>query len=161
MDDTVITRDGLARLSEELDRLTTEGRREIAERLRHAADGESNPDENADYMGAREEQALLERRIAVLEERLSSATVVEPRPENGVVDVGEKVRLRNLDSGERVEVQLVGPVEADPGNGRISTSSPLGKAILGLGRGDVAEFDAPRGRLRFVVVAVEAAPSGR
>ena len=73
MNDTVITREGLERLSEELDRLVTDGRREIAERLRHAVTSEANPVENGDYLDVREEQALLERRITTLQERLHAA----------------------------------------------------------------------------------------
>src|SRR5262249_42336127 len=127
MHEPVITREGLARLNEELERLTTVGRRTIAERLKHAVATEANPLANADYRDAREEQALLERRIALLEERLRAARLVEPRPGNGRVDVGERVRLRDLDSGERLELELVGPLEADPSAGRISVVSPLGK----------------------------------
>lgn len=155
MDETVITREGLARLNEELERLATDGRREIAERLRHAVASEANRNENADYVAVREDQALLERRIALLQERLASARIVEPEPGNGRVDVGERVRLRDLDSRERLELELVGPLEADPTAGRISTASPLGKAILGRRRGEIAEIDAPKGRRRFEIVAVE------
>src|SRR5581483_10168500 len=132
MHETVITREGLERLSRELERLTGEGRRAITERLRQAAAGEANPAENADYLSVREEQALLERRIALLEERLRSARVVDPQPGNGRIDVGERVRLRDLQSGERLEVELVGPLESDVSEGRISVASPLGKAIQGL-----------------------------
>jgi transcription elongation factor GreA len=158
---TVITRDGLERLSAKLARLSTEGRREIAERLRHAAASEANRVENADYLAVLEEQALLERRIAVLEERLRSAELVDPQPGNGRVDVGEWVRLRDLESQERFEVELVGPLESDPTAGRISTASPVGDAILGLRRGQIAEVDAPRGRLRYKILAVEARPRSR
>jgi transcription elongation factor GreA len=133
MDDTVITREGFERLSEEL------------ERLRRATGDE----------------ALLERRIALLEERLRSARIVDPQPGNGRIDVGEGVRLRDLDSGEPFELELVGPLEADPSRGRISVASPLGKAIHGLRRGEVADVDAPRGRLRYEVVAVEASALSR
>ena len=161
MRETVITRDGLERLSAELARLSGEGRRGIAERLRHAAASEANRVENADYLAVLEDQALLERRIAVLEERLRTAELVEPQPGNGRVDVGEWVRLRDLDSQERFEVELVGPLESDPAAGRISTASPLGEAILGLRRGQVAEVDAPRGRLRYKILAVEARPRSR
>lgn len=161
MDESVITREGFERLSEELERLRGDGRREIAERLRHAAASEANPDENADYLGVREDQALLERRIALLEERLCSARVVEPQLGNGRIDVGERVRLRDLDSGERLELELVGPLEADPSRGRISVASPLGKAIHGLRRGQIADVDAPRGRLRFKVTSVEAPTPAR
>ena len=154
MHETVITRDGLLRLSEELERLKTDGRRDIAERLKQAT-GEPNLVENADYHDARTEQALLERRIALLEWRLRSARLVEPQPGNGRVDVGERVRVRNLASGERLDLELVGPLEADPVAGRISVASPLGKAIEGLRRGEIADVDAPRGRLQFRVLAVE------
>ena len=156
MDETVITPEGFERLGEELERLTTDGRREIAERLRRAATGEANPDENLEYLGVREDQALLERRIALLEDRLRAARVVEPQLGNGRVDVGERVRLRNLDSGERLELDLVGLLEADPTKGRVSIASPLGKAINGLRRGQIAMVDAPGGRLCFKILAVEA-----
>jgi transcription elongation factor GreA len=128
MNDTVITPDGLARLSEELARLRT-------------------------TRGERDE--LLERRIALLEGRLRAARLVEPQPGNGRVDVGERVRLRDLDSGERLDLELVGPLEADPAEGRVSIVSPLGKAVVGLRRGQVAGVDAPLGRRRLRVVAVE------
>jgi transcription elongation factor GreA len=155
MDETPITREGLERLSAELEELTTEGRREIAERLKHAAAGEANHAENGDYLDVREDQAWLERRIAVLEARLRSAQVVEPQHGNGRIDVGEWVRLRDLGSGERLEVELVGPLESDPTAGRISIASPLGRAIVGLRRGEIAKVDAPRGKRRFKVLAVE------
>ena len=154
MHETVITREGLARLGEELERLRTVGRRRIMERFERAA-AEANPGESADYLDAREEQALLERRIARLEERLRTARVVDPQPGNGRVDVGERVRLHDLDSGERIELELVGHLEADPSEGRISVVSPLGKAVVGLRRGQVASVDAPVGRRRLRVVAVE------
>lgn len=157
MHENVITRDGLARLSAELERLTTEGRREVAERLGHVASTEANPGESANYQDARDEQAMLERRIAVLQERLLTARVVDPQLGNGRIDVGERVRLRDLESGRRFEVELVGPHESNASSGRISTASPLGRAIVGLRRGQVAEVEAPRGNLRFRVLAVEAA----
>ena len=155
MNEVVITREGLERLDAELERLTTEGRREIAERLRHAAASEANCAENAEYIGVREDQALLERRIALLAERLQSAEVIEPQPGNGRIDVGERVRVRDLESGQRLDLELVGPLESDAGVGRISIVSPFGRAILGLRRGQIADVDAPRGRLQFKILAVE------
>ena len=94
-------------------------------------------------------------RIALLEARLRAARLVEPQPGNGRVDVGERVRLHDLDSGERLELELVGPLEADPAEGRISVVSPLGKAVVGLRRGQVAGVDAPLGRRRLRVGAGE------
>ena len=156
MNDSVITRAGLERLSDELERLVTDGRREIVERLQHAATSGANPTENGDYLDVREEQAMLEQRIARLQERLRSTRVIDPQLGNGRIDVGERVRLRELASGERLELELVGPLESDPMSGRISVVSPLGTAILGLRRGQIAEVDAPRGKLRYKVLAVEA-----
>jgi transcription elongation factor GreA len=155
MNERVITAEGRDRLEAELDRLTTDGRQEIAERLRHAAATEANAGESAGYLIVREDQALLERRIAVLTERLQSAQVVEPTFGNGRVDVGERVRVRDLESGARLELELVGTLESDATAGRISVASPLGRAILGLRRGQIADVDAPRGRRRFKILAVE------
>lgn len=162
MRDALITTDGLARLSEELEHLCDSGRREVAERIRNAISTDANAIENADYNAAREEQTLLERRIAILQERIASARLVEPDASNGSVDVGESVRLRDLDTGEKVEVDLVGSFESDPFVGRISVESPLGKALVGRRQGEVTIVDAPKGRMRFKILAVgpRSAPKG-
>lgn len=131
MVETVITPQGLARLSEELERLKTTGRSEIASQLQQAASREHNRLEDPDYVAALEDQARLERRIALLSERLRSAQIVEAELGNGRIDVGERVRVRDVESGERLDLELVGPLETDISAGRISTASPLGKAILG------------------------------
>jgi transcription elongation factor GreA len=155
MREAFITPDGLARLTEELERLSDIGRREVAQRIRHAVSTDANTGENADYHAAREEQALLEQRIAILQERIACAQLVEPDESNGSVDVGERVRLRDMDTGEKLEVELVGSFEGDPFQGRISVASPLGEALLGLRHGEVAIVDAPKGRIRFKVLAVD------
>lgn len=154
METTVITREGLARLAEELDRLTGEGRREIADRLRLAAALEANSLESANCVGVREDQARLEQRIAVLRDRIDVAQVVDPDPDNGRVDVGERVRVRDLESGERFEFDLVGPLEADPLSRRLSVAAPLGRAVLGVRRGATVDVEAPRGRRRFKVLRI-------
>ncbi len=157
MNERLMTAEGLARLSEELDRLKTTGRHEIADRLRHAVATETDPSVDADYLAAREEQARLEAKIARLEQRFSSARVVEPDDANGAVDLGERVRLRDLDTGSNVVYELVGSFEADPAAGRISAESPVGRALIGRRPGDVALVEAPKGRVRLRVVAIEAA----
>jgi transcription elongation factor GreA len=158
MNDTVITRSGMERLNEELNSLMTVGRQQVAERIRIATRAEANVAENADYQGARDEQALLERRIALLTRRLVEATIAEPDADNGMVDVGERVRLRNLDSGDRVEYELVGTLEADPSKGRVSAASPVGRALLGRRRGQIAVVEAPQGRqFRFKILAIHPA----
>jgi transcription elongation factor GreA len=153
--ESLITRDGFARLSEELECLKGDGRRAVADRLRSAAASEANRAENADYLDACEEKARLERSIALLEERLRSALIVEPRLGNGRIDVGERVLVRDLSSGRPLEVELVGHLEADLEAGRVSVASPLGRALVGLRDGEIADVDAPGGQLRYEVLAVE------
>jgi transcription elongation factor GreA len=153
MDEIVITPEGRERLDAELERLANDGRREIAERLERAAATEANRAESAEYHTILDDQALLERRIALLADRLRSARVIEPQLGNGRVDAGE--RVRDLDSGTRLELELVGTLESDARAGRISIASPLGQAILGLRRGEIAEVDAPCGKRKFKILAVE------
>src|SRR5438094_9761793 len=90
MQATAMTRDGLNELTEELEFLTTRGRQEIAQRIQAAISSEANLVENADYHQVREDQALLERRVAVLEEWIAAAQVVEPDLSNDVIEVGER-----------------------------------------------------------------------
>ena len=157
MRETLITPAGLARLSDELERLETEGRREVTERIRRAAATDADVNANPDYLAAREEQALLEYKIARLAERLAAARLAEPDAGNGLVDVGERVRVRDLDTGRRHVYELVGALEADPAAGRVSVDSPFGRAIIGRRRGDVVVVEAPRGRIRVRILGIDAA----
>lgn len=157
MNEMLITPAGLARLEAELDRLRTEGRRDAAERLRHAATTDADVTESADYRVAREEKDRLEARIMQLEQRLAETEIAEADEGNGVIDLGERVRLRNLDTGARMEYEVVGTLEADLPAGRISAVSPLGRALLGKRRGDIVLVDAPGGVWRFKVLRIEPA----
>jgi transcription elongation factor GreA len=157
MRETLITSAGLARLNDELERLKTEGRREIAERIRIAVSTDADVNANTDYLAAREEQAQLEYKIARLEQRLAAARIAEPDAGNGLVDVGERVRVRDLDTGRRHVYELVGALEADPAAGRISVESPFGRAVVGRRRGDVAVVEAPKGPIRLRILGIDAA----
>jgi len=159
MNELLITPAGLARLEAELERLQTTGRLEAAERLRQAASSEADLSASADYQAAREEQARLEGRIARLAQRLAAIQIAESYAGNGVLDLGERVRLRDLDTGKRVEYEVVGMFETDLPAGRISAASPLGRALLGRRRGEIALVDAPSGPLRFKILAIETAPA--
>jgi transcription elongation factor GreA len=154
MDDLVITREGFERLYKQLERLKTEERRRVADRLRRATTTEANLAQNMEYLDAREEKLELERRIFTLRERLREAKVVEPR-RNGRVDPGERVRVREIASGKSLVLELVGQLEADVAAGRVSVASPLGQALVGLRKGEIANVVAPRGRFAFEVMAVE------
>jgi transcription elongation factor GreA len=160
MKETLITPAGLVRLTKELERLKTSGRREITERIRHAIATDADASANSDYLAAREEQALLEFKIARLEQRLDTVRVAKPDARNGVLDVGERVRLRDLDTGARYEYEVVGALEADPAAGRISVESPLGRAVIGRRRGEVAVVEAPAGPVHVRIIAIEPARPG-
>lgn len=154
MNETLITPTGLARLSDELQRLRSSGRQAVAERIRVAKATDADANNNPDYQAAREEQMQLEVRIARLEQRLAHALVAEPDAANDVVDLGERVRLHDLKTGARHEYELVGSLEADPASGRISAGSPLGQALMGRRRGDIAVFQSPKGRRRLKILTV-------
>lgn len=157
MNETLITPAGFERLVDELEWLKTIGRDRITERLRRAAATDANIAENGDYQGARDEQLILEAKIALLEQRLRATQVTQADAGNGVLDLGERVRLHNLTTGKRVEYELVGSLETDIDAGRISVASPLGQAIIGRGKGEIAHVDTPRGEMRFKIVAIKPA----
>ena len=147
-----ITPQGLAELRAELERLETEGRRDIAARIQSARElGDLK--ENAEYHIAKEDQAHLETRISRLAERLRSARVVEPGAgdETGVVSFGSTVHVVDEASGRAASYTLVGATEADLRAGRLSAESPVAKALLGARPGDVVEVAAPGGARRLRV----------
>jgi transcription elongation factor GreA len=155
--EVILTREGYEKLKQEIAYLSTEKRREVAERIRHAREfGDIN--ENAEYDDAKNEQAMLEHRIAVLEERLRSARVIEAKDvAKDVVSIGSRVRLKDLEAGQTVEYQIVGSAEANPSENKLSNESPVGKAILGRRKGEVVEVAAPRGSLKFKILDIKAA----
>jgi|SoiMethySBSTD1v2_1073268.scaffolds.fasta_scaffold221064_3 transcription elongation factor GreA len=155
MHELVITTEGFERLCKELERLKSEERRRIADRLRQAMTSEANLAQNMEYSDARDQKLQLERRIGLLRERLRSARIVKPCLGNGRVDLGERVRVREVVSGNSLELELVGQLEGDLAAGRVSVASPLGKALVGLRKGEIATVKAPRGRFAFEVLAVE------
>jgi len=149
-----ITPDGLAALEAQLHELETEGRREMAERLRTArAWGDLK--ENAEYHAAKDAQAHLETKILRLRELRRNAVVVAPGSARGEVALGVAVTVRDLDSGREATHTLVSAAESDPAAGRLSIDSPLGRALAGARAGEEVAFEAPRGRRRLEVVALE------
>jgi transcription elongation factor GreA len=149
-----ITPKGLAALEAELHALETEGRREMAERLRTArAWGDLS--ENSEYHDAKNAQAHLETKILRLQDLRRNAVVVEPGAQGGGAGLGVSVTVRDLDSGREATHTLVSAAESDPARGRLSIDSPLGRALAGARAGDEVAFDAPRGRRRLEVVALE------
>jgi len=155
--DIVLTKEGYQALKREIEDLSIRRRREIAERIKLAREF-GDIAENAEYDTAKNEQAMLEARIAKLEERLASARVIEKREiSKDVVSVGSKVRLRDVDAKQTVEYRIVGSAEANPAQLKLSNESPVGKAILGRKKGETVEVTTPRGSLKYKILEIKAA----
>jgi len=145
-----LTQQGYTELKAELDVLKSKRLQAIDEMRRAAADKDFR--ENAPLEAAREQHGQLEGRISELEETLKSAIVIEGRQEvTPKAGIGDSVVLRDMASGEELHYTIVSPSEVDPSRGKISSASPLGKAIIGQGRGEVVEIAAPAGKLRYQI----------
>jgi transcription elongation factor GreA len=155
--DIILTPEGYEKLKEEIEYLSTVKRREVADRIRVAREF-GDIAENAEYDDAKNEQALLEHRIATLEERLRNARVLNKKDvAKDVVSVGSKVRLRDISAKQTVEYRIVGSAEADPTQNKLSNESPVGKAIIGKKKGETVEVVAPRGSMKFKILEIKAA----
>ena len=157
MKEVVLTKQGYENLKKEIDYLRGDKRREVAERIRVAREF-GDIAENAEYDDAKNEQAMLEHKIAQLEERLLSARVITKKEiSTDEVSVGSKVRLRDIGANKTFEYHIVGSAEANPAENKLSNESPVGKAIIGHKKGDVVEVSAPRGALKFKILEIKAA----
>jgi transcription elongation factor GreA len=155
--DVILTREGYTKLRKEIEQLSTTRRREVAERIKVAREF-GDIAENAEYDAAKNEQAMLEARIAKLEERLASARVIEKREiSKDVVSVGSTVRLRDVDAKQTVEYRIVGSAEANPAELKLSNESPVGRAIIGHKKGETIEVTTPRGSLKYKILEIKAA----
>jgi transcription elongation factor GreA len=137
----VLTPEGYEKLKQEIEYLSTDKRREVADRIRVAREF-GDIAENAEYDDAKNEQALLEHRIATLEDRMRAARVISKR---------------DVKAGKTVEYHIVGSAEANPAENKLSNESPVGKAIMGKKKGETVEVAAPRGKLKFKIMDIKAA----
>jgi transcription elongation factor GreA len=156
--ESLITPEGLEKLQEELEVLSTVKRREVATRIKEAREF-GDIAENSEYDDAKNEQAMLEQRIAQLEERLRRSKVIdEKRVATDVVQVGVRVHVKDQKTGDSRKFQVVGSAEADPTNDKLSNESPIGKALEGHKKGDVVTVDVPRGpKRKLKITKIEAA----
>ena len=147
-----LTKEGLAKLQQELDHLINVRRAEVAQRIHDAKEmvGAQNAPE---YEDARTEQAFVEGRILTLETLIQNAEVIEEAHDHQRVSLGSSVTVRN-NKGETETYTIVGSAETDPKDLRISNESPVGKALLGKCVGDEVQVDAPAGALRWTIVSV-------
>ena len=158
MKEVILTPEGFKKLQREIDLLRGEKRREVAERIRVAREF-GDIAENAEYDDAKNEQAMLEHKIAQLEERLLHARVIDAgEVDTSVVSIGSVVRLRDVDAKETVEYFIVGSAEANPAERKLSNESPVGKAIIGRKKGVTVEVTTPRGsKIKFKIMEIKAA----
>lgn len=150
-----MTSKGAERLREELHRLKTQERPRIIQAIAEArAHGDLK--ENAEYQAAKEQQGFIEGRIAELESQLSQAQIIDVTRLNagGRVVFGATVDLEACESGQKVTYQIVGDLEADISQNRISVSSPIARALIGKEEGDVVVVNAPGGQKEWEILSV-------
>src|SRR5215217_625341 len=146
--EVILTPEGHEKLKAEIELLSTEKRREVADRIRVAREF-GDISENAEYDDAKNEQAMLEHKIAQLEERLLNARVISRRDVDlSVVSIGAK---------RTDEYFIVGSAEANPAELKLSNESPVGKAIIGKKKGETVEVATPRGSLKYKILDIAAA----
>jgi transcription elongation factor GreA len=144
--DVILTPEGLEKLQNELQELQTVKRREVAERIKESREF-GDISENSEYDDAKNEQAMLEQRIANIEERLRSAQVVDAKDlTTDIVGVGSIVNVKD-DKGQSLKFTIVGSAEAQPPE-KLSNESPVGKALIGHKRGDEVSVVLPNGKKR-------------
>jgi transcription elongation factor GreA len=155
--DVILTPQGLEDLKQKIEYLSTERRREVAERIKEAREF-GDISENSEYDDAKNEQAMLERQIAELEDKLRGAQVIDEKSvTNEVVSVGVTVHVKDQKTDKSVKYKIVGSSEANPAENKLSNESPVGKALLGKKRGELVSVPVPRGPARkFKITKIEA-----
>ncbi|HIW73007.1 MAG TPA: transcription elongation factor GreA [Firmicutes bacterium] len=151
---TVITDEGLKRLESELEELKSVKRKEIAEKIKVALSF-GDLSENSEYDEAKNEQAIIEGRIAEIENQLKNVRVLDESELNTrMIHIGSRVKVQDMSVGEEEVYQIVGSTEADPLGGRISDESPVGRALLSHAPGDTVEVETPAGVVNYKILEI-------
>lgn len=151
----ILTQEGYNKLEEQLNELKTTKRTEIAERIKIAR-GFGDLSENAEYDEAKGAQAENERMIAELETQLRNAKIInEKEIDLETVQIGNIVKVRDLEFNEDIEYTIVGSTEVNLAENKISNESPLGKALLGAKKGETVEVDAPAGIIKYKILGLK------
>ncbi|ASR47659.1 transcription elongation factor GreA [Paenibacillus kribbensis] len=154
-EEVLLTKEGLAKLEEELKELKTVKRKELAERLKLAI-SYGDLKENSEYHSAKDDQAFMETRILTLEKMLTKARIVdESNLDLRTVSVGSTVVLNDIEFSEKMEYKIVSPAEADVLDNKISYESPLGKALLGKEVGSIIHVDAPMSVIKYELLEIK------
>ncbi len=153
--ETVLTKEGLQKLEEELEDLKTVHRREVNDRIRQAKEF-GDISENAEYEDAKQEQAFVEGRIMKVEAMIRNARIIDEFEfSTDEVHLGATVKVKDAKGGSVArEFTIVGSAEADPSRSRLSNESPLGKALIGRKKGDSVEISTPRGTAVYKIEAI-------
>lgn len=152
-----MTAEGKKRLEAELEDLKVNKRKEVIERIK-VARSFGDLSENSEYESAKDEQAMLEGRIATLENQIRFAEIIDDTAiANDEVTLGRKVTFKELPDGDEETYIIVGSAEADPLESKISNESPMAKSLIGKKVGDIAEIDSPGGSFEVEIVKVEKA----
>ena len=154
-EELLLTKEGYDKIVAEHDELVSVKRAEVAERIKEAiSDGDIS--ENAEYDSAKNEQAELEERIHQLEEMLRKAKIVQEEDVKGdKVNIGLKVTVKDIDTGDKEVFSIVGATESDPFNGKISTESSVGKALIGKKKGETVAIEVPDGIINYKIMKIE------
>ncbi len=154
--DVILTPEGLEKLKQEIEHLSVTRRREVAERIKEAREF-GDISENSEYDDAKNEQAMLESRIAQLEDKLRSAQVIDASElDNNVVRVGSLVSVKD-EKSKSFHYTIVGSTEADPSANRLSNESPVGKALIGRKKGDAVSVPTPKGERKLTISKISVA----
>jgi len=152
-DEIVLSAEKYREIEAELSRLVSEERKAIAERIKEAR-GMGDLSENFDYHDAKRQQGLLESKITGLRATLDRAKISDYAGGGDVVALGSTVKIHDPEDDEDIEYQIVGVIEADPANNRLSNTSPVGKALLGKRVGDHVDVQTPAGKASYEVIEV-------
>lgn len=150
----MLTEEGLKKLEAELEVLKGEKRSEIAEKIK-VARSYGDLSENSEYDDAKNEQAILEARIADIEATLKNAVIIdESEISNDRVHVGSKVRVKNVATDKELTIRIVGSNESNPKEMKISDESPIGLGLVGKVVDDIAEIETPGGVVAYKVLEI-------
>lgn len=151
----LLTQEGYDNLEKELEYLKTEERAAIAERIRVAL-GFGDLSENSEYDEAKNAQAANETKIADLENKIRHARIIdESEIDTKTVQIGNTVKIKDLEFDEDLEYTIVGSTEVDLANGKISNESPIGAALLGAKKNEVVEANTPGGIAKFKILSIK------
>lgn len=149
-----VTEEGLRKLQQELEQLTTVERPKISQQIAEARD-KGDLSENAEYDAAKEAQGLLELRISKLQQTIINSRIIdESKLDNSTVQILSKVTIRNTRNNAKMQYTLVAESEADLKSGKISINTPIAKGLLGKKVGDIAEIQVPAGKIPFEIVEI-------